>query len=225
MSSSPLPASPAAILSEIPGAPGLDPDAIQLVRRCLSMLGVLSAGSMIGVTFSLYLVNHYPLLLIALSPVGRHLVLVAPTVDPIAFVMVGALRRLLFYAPCFLLGRSLGITGIDWLEARAGWAVRFVRWLQGLFVRAPRAAVLLLPGPSMSAIAGMSGMRLATFAGLASVGLLIRMMTVVAFGEWLRGPIEEVLAFIERIALPGTALMLTGVLIYRSWARRRRASC
>ena len=33
-------------------------------------------------------VNEAPLLLIALSPLGRHLVLVAPTVDPIAFLAV-----------------------------------------------------------------------------------------------------------------------------------------
>lgn len=224
MTSSSIPRPPGPFWTELPEEPGLDPEAARITRACLSLLGLLSLGSMVGVTFSLYLVNNYPLLLIALSPLGRHLMLVAPTVDPIAFVMVGTARRALFYAPCYVLGRSLEERGLVWLESRAGWAVRFIRWLQGIFQHAPRSAVLLLPGPSMSAIAGMSGMRGPTFGLLVGAGLVLRMLFIVLVAEWFREPIEELLAWIERIWLPGTAVMLAGVLIYKSWRRRRNAS-
>ncbi len=52
------------------------------------------AVSMIGTMSVLYLANHFPLLLHALSPLGRHLILVVPTVHPAAVVAVATLRRL-----------------------------------------------------------------------------------------------------------------------------------
>ena len=55
---------------------------------------MLSAGSAVGLAASAYLVNHYPLLLIALSPIGRHLILVVPNVDPGAFLLVAGLQQL-----------------------------------------------------------------------------------------------------------------------------------
>jgi membrane protein DedA with SNARE-associated domain len=76
----------------------------------------------------------------------------------------------------------------------------------------------------MSAIAGMSGMRGPTFGLLVGAGLVLRMLFIVLVAEWFREPIEELLAWIERIWLPGTAVMLAGVLIYKSWRRRRNAS-
>ena len=94
-------------MEEIP--PGilahLGPDERRTVRRCLSVLALLSSASLAGVASWLYLVNHAPLLLIALSPIGRHLILVAPIVDPVSFVFVGVGRRplvamsFLFYRP------------------------------------------------------------------------------------------------------------------------------
>ena len=77
-----------------PAHSGPSPEERRIVALCLSILGVLSSGAMLGVAFSLYLVNHYPLLLIALSPLGRHLVLVAPTVHPAAFVVVAVGRHI-----------------------------------------------------------------------------------------------------------------------------------
>ncbi len=67
---------PASAAIFIEGGAGLSPERRRIVGRCLSVLGALSTCAMIGVAFSLYLVNHQPLLLIALSPLGRHLVLV-----------------------------------------------------------------------------------------------------------------------------------------------------
>ena len=85
----------------------------------LAVLGVLSLASGFGLVASAYLVNHHPLLLIALSPIGRHLVLVVPKLNPVLLILVAGLRRLVFYLACFQLGRALGPSGVAWLEQRA----------------------------------------------------------------------------------------------------------
>jgi membrane protein DedA with SNARE-associated domain len=197
----------------------LGPEQRQTIRLCLWVLGVLGSGSLIGVAFSLYLVNHAPLLLIALSPLGRHLVLVATSVNPFAFLLVAVGRRLLFYLASFHLGRALGPFGIPWIEARAARFGRFVRWLERLFSRAPRLVVLVLTGPTVCALAGTTGMPAARFAVLAATGLTARMLLVLAIAEWLRDPLEAVLAWIDAYWLPGTAVTVAGVAIYR-WRRR-----
>ena len=205
-------------LSDEAGA-GVGPEERRIVRRCLTALGVLGAGSMIGVGFSLYLVNHYPLLLIALSPLGRHLILVAPIVDPVAFVVVAVVRRMLFYLASFYLGRAMGPKGIVWLEARAARFARFVRWLERLFSRASRAVVLLMAGPTVSVLAGISGMRTGVFIALAVPSVVARTLLVLGFAEWLREPIQALLALIDEYWLQGTAVLLIGVAVYQ-WRQR-----
>lgn len=206
-------------MTDLPGSPALSSRQRQTIRLCLSILGVLGSGSLIGVAFSLYLVNHFPLLLIAISPLGRHLVLVAPSVHPVAFLLVGVGRRMLFYLASFHLGRALGPIGIPWIEARAARFGKFVRWLERLFSRAPRLVVLCMTGPTVSALAGASGMRTAPYVALASAGLTARMLLVLGFAEWMREPLEALLLWIDAYWVPGTIVMVAGVAIYR-WRRR-----
>ncbi len=191
----------------------------RVVRLCLSALGGLGAASMLGVASSLYLMNTYPLLLIALSPLGRHLVLVAPVVDPVAFVAVAVGRRMIFYLPCFQLGRTLGPSGITWIEARAARFGFFVRWMERLFARASHVIAFTMAGPTVSALAGMSEMRGGVFAALAALGLVARMLLLLTFAEWLRAPIEVVREWIYEYWVPGTLVIVTGIALQR-WRRR-----
>ena len=202
-----------------PPPPALTGPKRRVVRLCLSALGVLGAGSMLGVALSLYLVNAYPLLLIALSPLGRHLVLVAPAVDPVAFVAVAVGRRMIFYLPCFHLGRALGPAGITWVEARAARFGYFIRWLERLFARASHLVVFAMAGPTVSGLAGIAGMRAAVFVALASLGLVARMLLLLYFADWLRAPIESVRALIYEYWVPGTGVIVAFVAL-RRWRRR-----
>ncbi|MEN8184238.1 MAG: hypothetical protein ABFS46_17060 [Myxococcota bacterium] len=202
------------------GAPALLPsEQRRIARLCLSALGLLGTASMAGVAFSLYLVNQYPLLLIALSPLGRHLVLVAPLVDPVAFLVVAVTRRMLFYLASFHLGRALGPQGIPWIEARAAQFGRFVRWMERLFSRASHLVVLVMAGPTVSALAGISGMRTSVFVPLATLGLSLRMLLVLGFAEWARAYLESILGWIDEYWVPGTVVMVALVVVYR-WRRR-----
>jgi membrane protein DedA with SNARE-associated domain len=205
-----------------PDVSQLSPEQLRLARRCIAILGVLGACSLIGVSFSLYLVNHYPLLLLALSPLGRHAVLVAPIVDPLAFMLVLVVRRLLFYGVCFQLGRALGASGIAFIERRAARFARLVRWLEDLFSKAPRLVVLFLVGPTVSALAGIAGMPARVYLPLATTSLAVRAGAVLALAEWFREPIGRVLEVIDEYWLPGTVLLLAGVALYQ-WRQRGRS--
>ena len=197
----------------------LDSERRWIVRLCVSTLATLSTISLVGVAFSLYLVNHHPLLLVAMSPIGRHLLLVAPTVDPVAFVAVVVVRRMLFYVASFHLGRALGPAGIVWIETRAARLGRVVRWLEQLFARASHAIIFLFAGPTLSAIAGASGMRPRVFAALAAPGLVLRALVVIGVAASVRGYIEVALAWIDAHWIPGTIAMVALVALYR-WRRR-----
>jgi len=216
---SPLPAGPAPAPRPDPDRGLLlDPDRRRIVRLCASALATLSTLSLIGVASSLYLVNHHPLLLVALSPIGRHLLLVAPTVDPFAFIAVVVARRMLFYLASFHLGRALGPAGVVWIETRAAGFGRFVRWLERIFQRASHLVVFFLCGPTLSALAGASGMRPRTFAALAAPGLALRAILMLGIAASVREYIELLLAWIDENWIAGTVAMLALVALTR-WRR------
>ncbi len=168
---------PAAASPPLSAAPG--PEQWQSARRCLWVLAALGGCSALGVAFSLYLVNHHPLLLVALSPLGRHLVLVAPIAAPAALVPVIVVRRMAFYLALFQLGRALGPAGIDWLETRSPRSARLLRWVERLFQRASHLAVLVFAGATVSVLAGISGMRMGVYLPLATIGVTARVVVVI----------------------------------------------
>ena len=197
---------------------GLSPERQRVARRCLVVLALLATGSLVGVASSLYLVSHYPLLLIALSPIERHLILVAPLLNPFAFLVVAVTRRVTFCVPCFFLGRAAGRYALQWLEARAPRSARFIHWIERLFDRASYPVVFLLPGAPASILAGDAGMRFGAFLALLTAGLVLRMAIILWIGDWLRAPIEAVLVWVRAYWLPGTLLIAAAIAL-----RRRRS--
>lgn len=209
--------------AEPPATPPF-PNAAQwrMARLCLSVLGALWVLSTVGRAFSLYLINHAPLLLVAMSPMGSHVLFAAAVANPIALLAVTTARRLLFYAATFFLGRALGPHAIHWIEARSRHFARFVRWIERWFALAPRLVVLVAAGPTVSALAGMSGMRLRTYLSLATLGLVVRLWIWIKFAEILRGPIEQLLEWIDEYWVPGTFVLVT-VIGVSQWRRVRAA--
>ena len=128
-------------------------EAQRVARLAGGALAVLAIGSFVGSSSALYLVNHHPLLLIALSPIGRHLLLVAPTVDPVVFVAVAVGRRTLFYLASFYLGRAFGPPGVLWIEARAR---RFATASSSMSscIRPSKSLSGTILGPSEGALSG-----------------------------------------------------------------------
>ncbi len=195
----------------------------RIVRICLAVLALLSTGSLIGVASSLYLVERAPLLLIALSPLGRHFVLTAPSVDPVAFVLIGVLRRLAFYLPCYFLGRALGPIALIWIETRAGWFAPWFRWLERLFQRGGMVVMLLMAGPTISTLAGISRMPIVSYLTLATISLFFRLVFYYEFADAFRDPIAQFLDLIEEYRAPGTLTLIAGILVWQFIKRRRAA--
>lgn len=193
----------------------------RVVRICLTVLAILGTGSLVGVAFSLYLVEEAPLLLIGLSPLGRHFVLVAPLVDPVAYLAVGITRRIAFYVPCYFLGRSLGPVALVWLEARARRFAAWVRFTERIFERGGHVVILLGAGPTTSTLAGIAKMRLPVFIVLAVLSLFFRLVLMYELAEVFREPLEELLAWIEQYRLPGTIALIAAIAGWQIVKRRR----
>ncbi|MEN8160546.1 MAG: hypothetical protein ABFS41_10795 [Myxococcota bacterium] len=205
-----------------PTQPPPSPEQWRVARLCLTVLGSLWAISTLGRAFSLYLITHYPLLLVAMSPMGSHVLLAAAVTNPVALLVVATARRLLFYTATFYLGRALGSRTVQWVEARARHFGRFVRFIERLFERAPRLVVLLAAGPTVSALAGMSGMPLWSYLTLATLGLAVRLWIWIQFADLFREPIEQLLAWINEYWVPGTIVLVT-IIGIAQWRRVRAA--
>ena len=88
---------------------------------------------------------------------------------------------------------------------------------------AGKTVVLLMSGPTVSALAGISGMRTAVFVPLATMSLVARMLALLFFADVLRSYLEIALAWIEAYWVPGTVVMVTLVGLYR-WRRKSPAT-
>ena len=194
------------------------PEQLRSMRIWFGVLAVLGVAGWLGTLGVARLANDLPLLLIVLSPVIRHLVLVAASVTPGAFLGVAITRGLLSCVVGFQLGRAVGDAGLSWLDARAPDAGRFVRWIERLFERSAVAAILLLPGLLVSLLAGISGMRLRTLLPLVCAGLALRMLAILGLAYWFREQIEWLLQVFDRYWIPIT-LGIVAIVALNRWRR------
>ena len=196
----------------------------RIIRGCLIGLGILVVGTQIGVASSPYLVNNYPLVLIGISPLSRHIILVAPLVGvPLVFIVAGT-RTLAFTALAYWLGRTLGETALTWIDQRSKGTSRFVRWLEQFFQRWSYLAVFFFPLGLMACIAGVSRMQPAGFFAAAIPGIAIRLGVYAWFGESLREPILTGLAYVRTYQIEATVLLVLGIGCYQLVKYRSRRS-
>ena len=192
------------------------------IRIWLIVLGLMALAGWAGVLGFAYLVTDWPLVLIALSPLNRHLVIVAASVEPWAFVSVGLARCLLSCLAGHQLGSAVGPEALVWLEENSPRLSRWVRWVERLFQRSAYAALLLWPGLVVSMLGGIAEMRVGAVMAVASVGLLARLLVILYLGQWLLEPIEWLLAQIGQYRLEITLTIVVGFGVYQ-WIRRARS--
>jgi membrane protein DedA with SNARE-associated domain len=185
----------------------------------LGAVAAIGIANAVGIALAPALLTHSPLALIALSPLGRHLVLAATVTPIVPFVIVGTLRRMLVATLGYMLGRAYGRGGISWIKERYPKLEPLLRPVEWLFARAAPLILLVAPGPLVCALAGATGMRAWLVLPIATVGqtgwMLINYKLGEAFGEWL-APITE---YIRTHMLPMTLACIAIVLVYR-WFRR-----
>jgi membrane protein DedA with SNARE-associated domain len=202
--------------SLVPTAPpDYSPTQLRNMRLWFGVLAVLGIAGWAGTLGVARLANDLPLLLIVLSPVNRHLVLVAPTVHPALFLGVAIARGLLSCLVGFQLGRLVGKPGLRWLDGNSPGMGRFVRWAERLFERSAPVAILVFPNLIVSLLAGISGMGSRPLLGLAFVGLTLRMLAILGFALWFREEIAWLLHAFDRYWIPITLALVALVVLYQ----------
>lgn len=176
-----------------------------------------------GVALLPTLLTYSPLLLIALSPLGRHLVLAAPSTAMLPFVVVATLRRLLTCILAYYFGQAYGTSGITWVVTRYPRLTGFVRGLEWLFDRAAPLVVFVAPGPIICAMAGATRMRLWLFVPIAAAGQVVWTSLTYRLGEALSAWIKPIMAFFQEHMISTTVGFVLLMLAYRLLRRNSPA--
>jgi membrane protein DedA with SNARE-associated domain len=145
-------------------------------------------GNMIHPTL---LVNA-PLLLVAMEPRFRYMLLVAPRVDLLPFMILVLIRRLISDPFLFALGRLYGDSGVRWMERQMQDTIGWVRKLERGFGKAAWIFVLLWPGFVVCLLAGATGMRFATFMILNVIGTVATSYLAYAASDLVSTPVNWV---------------------------------
>jgi membrane protein DedA with SNARE-associated domain len=192
-------------------------------RRVLMGAAIaLTVAGTTGVALAPALLTYSPLLLIALSPLPRHLLLVAPITPLVGFVIVASMRSALAAVIAYGLGASYGDAGVQWARTRYPRLARFINWLERTFLRLGPLALVIAPGPMFSALAGASHMRLSTYLSIqlgAQIGWAIIMHRI---GQALSQWIAPILTFFREHVVETTLLCVVALLIYRLVRSRSR---
>jgi membrane protein DedA with SNARE-associated domain len=149
-------------------------------RRLLWLLVPFLVGTgaaALGVALAPMLLSTSPLALIALSPLARHIVMVAPLADTMGLYAV-AIPRLFIVDPfMYQLGRELGFTAVEKLRERFPGAEAKALFFERLFRRAGVVLVFLSSDPFVCLLAGASQMDARIFYVVDIIGSIV-MITV-----------------------------------------------
>ena len=192
-------------------------------RRRLALIvvpvGVVAVASSVGDAISPTLLVDEPLLLVALVPRNRYLVLAAPLLDFWPFFIVGMVRLALTDPLFYLFGRWYGDGAIRWTERRLG-APGAVRRLEHWFRRAAYPIVAVAPNNVVCVLAGAAGMSVVGFLVANLGGTALRMILIWWIGDVFSEPLLDVIDFVGRYRWILTGLSV--VIVVASVVRARR---
>lgn len=208
-------------VSAITPLAGVPPRARHAVFALIAFVALSNA---IGTALSPYLVVEHPLLLVAISPEGRHVVLAAPSVPAALLVVVGALRRLLGIVAGFGLGMLYGEAAVRWAEQRAPRFSRFILFLERMFERFGLYLLFVVPLPSIAVLAGAARTRWLWVVLAGGAGQLVWMALTVQFGEAVAGWTRPILAFLSRHVVESTLVAAALVGLQQLVAYQKRKS-
>lgn len=183
-------------------------------RVLLIVAGVLMLATSLGAAFAPALLTHAPLWLIAISPLYRHMMLVATRVDFLPFLLVALPSRMLGSLLGYVIGAAYGEPSIVWLTRRSPRMGRMLRVLERWFERAAPLLLFAWPGPLFCALAGAAGMRRWLFLLLSVLGQALQVAIAYRLAEELGPWLEPIVAFVREYTLPTTLLCVLAVLLY-----------
>lgn len=157
-----------------------------IVAPIIVIFVVGTIGNLIHPTL---LVNA-PLLLVAMEPRFRYMLLVAPRVDLLPFMVLVLIRRLFADPFLFALGRLYGDSGVRWMERQLQDTIGWVRKVERGFGKAAWIFVLLWPGLVVCTLAGATGMRFGVFIALNIIGTVGTTYLAYAASDFVSTPIN-----------------------------------
>lgn len=168
-------------------------------RRTLTLIvGPILAVVVIGTLGNMFhpsLLKNNPLLLVAMEPRNRYLLLVADKVSFVPFLLVATIRRLVSDPLFYLLGYLYGESGVRWIERKMGDSAGLVRGMERGFAKAAPVMVFLFPGAIVCVLAGATGMRPLLFLALNVAGTITVVSLLYRFAEFFDGPLGAVNRF------------------------------
>lgn len=191
-------------------------------RRYLAAAAALGVAQQVGVAFTVQLLDTAPLLLIALSPLGRNLLLTAPLTTVVPFTLVAAGRRALGSALGYQLSRVYGRRALDGLDRRAPRIARFMRAFERMFRRADVPMSFLIPRGS-AVVAGAAGMPFGRYMLLSTAGHTFWCYVTYRVGDALSDYITPLLAYIQTHRTEVTAFFMLLVALQVLYHRTRRS--
>jgi membrane protein DedA with SNARE-associated domain len=196
----------------------------RLVRASWALLAVLTVASLVGTAVSPLLLVKAPLLLVTLSPDGRHVALVAGRVDPLLLMVVTVLRRALYSVGVYGLGAAYGELALTWIEARARRMGKALRTLERVFARVGALLLLALPFLTVCVLAGAARTRVLVFLPALLAGHCLWVITTVWLGTHFAAEAQLVVDFFAERLFESTLVCVGLVAAYQLFTRRRRAA-
>jgi membrane protein DedA with SNARE-associated domain len=186
-------------------------------RRVVTLITIpliaMTIISYVGDAIMPQLVDKHPLLLMAMNPRNRNLLLVVNQLDAVSYYVVGTLRLLATDPLWFLIGYWYGESALRWAEKRTRTFGDTLRWFERGFSKAAYPLILIAPNNWICLFAGAAGMRVGVFFALNIVGTVGRLYLIRVLGETFQTPIDWVLDFIRDYRMPLLGLSIVTVLV------------
>jgi len=196
----------------------------RLVRASWTLVGFLTIASLAGTAASPLLLVKAPLLLVALAPDGRHVALVAGSVDPLPLLAVSVVRRALYGVGVFGLGAAYGDVAVYWIEKRARRLGNALRFLERLFVRFGAALLIVMPFLSLCILAGAARTRLRVALPALVLGHCLWAGGTVWLGTRFAGSSQILVDFLAARLVESTLVCVGFVLAHQLLTRWKRKS-
>ena len=157
------------------------------------------------------IVDRNPLLLIALNPRNRNLILATNELDALVYYLVGFFRLIASDPVNYLLGFWFGDRAIAWTEKRSRTYGPLIRDGEQWFRRLSLPLIFAAPNNVICALAGATGVSLRMFAVLNVTGTIARLVVIRQLGSTLESPISSVVDFIGEYRTPILIISVIGV--------------
>jgi len=196
----------------------------QLRRLTIGAAAVITLLGTIGTALSPWLLVHMPLMLVALSPDVRHLVLVAAAADFLPVLLVSEPRRAAGLLAMYGIGWFYGPVALAWFEQQAPRFGGVLRWCERQFARFGAPLLIVFPMYTFGALAGAARTRFRVFLPAMLAGQAVYITTSYYFGDAMRGWTKPFLAFLGEHVVAATAICVVAVALQQGWSRLRKRS-